>query len=93
MRKIFKWDVFVSHNHRQKPWVRGAVCQRRDLGLRVFFDEDDIEPGEKVLHAIERGLLESRHTVLIITPAAVSSPWVALETAIAVYQDPDARPT
>ena len=48
--------------------------------------------GRKVLHAIERGLLESRHTVLIITPAAVSSPWVALRRRDPPStQDPDAR--
>src|SRR4051812_25531646 len=44
--KKHTWDVFVSHNKQQKPWVRQVVDQWRSLGLRVFFDEDSIEPGE-----------------------------------------------
>lgn len=83
------WDVFISHNQQQKHWVRGLVHQCRTKGLRVFFDEDDIEPGEDVVRGIERGLQGSKHVVIIISPAALSSRWVAMETAISAFVDPD----
>ena len=89
-RRKFAWDVFVSHNRMQKDWVRATVSQSRALGLRVFFDEDCIEPGEDVASGIERGLRGSRHTVLIISPDSMQSRWVAMETSIAVYTDPHA---
>jgi hypothetical protein len=41
-----KWDVFASHDHKQKDWVRNIVKEWRDKELRVFFDEDSIGPGE-----------------------------------------------
>jgi adenylate cyclase len=85
------WDVFVSHNVRQKPWVREVVAQWRSLGLRVFFDEDSIEPGEPIDEGIERGLKNSRHVVLMISPQSVESPWVALEASLAIYADADAK--
>lgn len=85
----WSWDVFVSHNRQQKPWVRSLVSQCRRRGLRVFFDEDDIEPGEDIVTGIERGLQGSKHIVVIISPDAMSSRWVALETALSVYLDPD----
>jgi CheY-like chemotaxis protein len=85
----YEWDVFVSHNRKQKPWVRKMVSQWRSLKLRVFFDEDSIEPGEDIVAGVERGLRGSRYIVFMISPAAVKSSWVAMETACAVYEDPD----
>lgn len=85
-----KWDVFVSHNQKQKLWVREAVRQWRALGLTVFFDEDSIAPGREIVGAIEEGLQKSRHVVLIITPASLASPWVTMERALSVHDDPAA---
>jgi len=86
----YNWDVFVSHNHKQKPWVRSAVEQWRALGLQVFFDDDSIQPGDELLSSIEKGLEESRYIVFVITPASVASKWVALEIACTISTDPDA---
>lgn len=84
------WDVFVSHNRSQKSWVRRVVKQWRDLGLRVFFDEDDIEPGEPIVAGVERGLTGSRHVVLVLSPESLASRWVTQESAITIHSDPDA---
>lgn len=86
----YKWNVFVSHNRLQKPWVRRAVRQWRDLGLDVFFDEDSIVPGDDIVAAIETGIESSEHVVLIMSPSAFGSRWVAMETAITIFEDPDA---
>src|SRR4030095_6036830 len=88
---MYEWDVFVSHNRRQKPWVRELVLQWRSLGIRVFFDEDNIFPGENIVRGIERGLTRSRHVVLIITPTSMFSKWVAMEVATTIYTDIDAN--
>ena len=87
----FKWDVFVSHNGHQKNWVRGARTTVEGPRACVFFDEDSIDPGEDIIAGIERGLIGSRHVVLVITPTAVASRWVAMETASTVFSDPDSR--
>src|SRR5262245_58607846 len=89
--KNYEFDVFVSHNRQQKQWVRKAVRQWRDLGLSVFFDEDNIDPGEDLVNGIERGLKSSKHVVLIISRASVASRWVAMEVASAIFADPDAE--
>ena len=81
----FEWDVFLSHNFRQKEWVRKISNQWRELGLRVFFDEEEIEPGEPIPQGVERGISGSQHIVLILSPEAVDSPWVALEVSAAIY--------
>jgi hypothetical protein len=84
------WDVFASHNQKQKPRVRQMVEQWRQLGLRVFFDEDSINPGADIVASIEDAIKESCHIVLFMSPSAFDSPWVAMETSIALFQDPSA---
>jgi len=85
------WDVFVSHNRKEKVWVRQVVDQWRELGLKVFFDEDSIGPGEDIVTSIEDAIASSRHVVLVISQASVESKWVAMEASIAVFQDPSAN--
>ncbi len=87
----FKYDVFVSHNRQQKPWVRQFVRLLRSEGLVVFFDEDSIVPGADIIESIEHGIVSSRFVVLMLSPQTINSTWVTLETAITVYADPSAR--
>jgi cellulose biosynthesis protein BcsQ len=89
MTNKHKWDVFVSHNRRDKRWVRDSVDEWRASGLRVFFDEDSISPGEDVVSAIEDAIANSRFVVLVLSPASIASNWVALEASITLFQDAD----
>jgi AAA-like domain/TIR domain len=87
----FLWDVFLSHSGSQKPLVRAIVHQWRELGLRVFFDEDTIEPGSDINEALDCGCENSRHVVLMITRESMTSEWVASEIQRARHLDPAAR--
>lgn len=84
------YDIFISHNKQQKAWVRDFCCLLRNEGLRVFFDEDSIDPGENVIRAIETAIDNSRHVILVLSPSSLASDWVAMETTITIYKDPSA---
>lgn len=84
------YDVFLSHNRKQKPWVREFYQLLRDKRLSVFFDEDSIPPGANVVLTIGEALEASRHIVLVLSHSSISSKWVALETSVAIHGDPDA---
>jgi TIR domain len=84
------YNVFLSHNRRDKPWVREFAQVLRKGGLEVFFDEDSINPGEDTVRAIERAIENSKHVIFVITASSLASHWVGLETAITVYEDPGA---
>jgi TIR domain len=84
------YAVFVSHNRQQKEWVRQLVEALRRGGLRVFFDEDSIDPGRNFVRAIGDALTRSRHVLLVLSRSALQSRWVALETAGSVVGDPAA---
>jgi hypothetical protein len=79
MATEFQYDVFLSHNQADKPRVRRLAERLRAAGLRVWFDEWVIQPGDDIYLAIERGLEASRTLVLCLSPAALGSDWVGLE--------------
>jgi WD40 repeat protein len=88
MADRFTYDVFLSHNSRDKPRVRGLAEKLRAAGLRVWFDEWVIKPGDDIYLAIERGLEAARAQVLCLSPTALGSEWVALERSTVLFRDP-----
>jgi len=85
---MFHYDVFLSHNSADKPRVGRLAERLRAAGLRVWFDEWIIQPGDDVYLAIERGLEASRTLVLCLSPAALGSDWVRLERSTVLFRDP-----
>jgi len=88
MPSEFTYDVFLSHNSKDKPRVRKLAERLRDAGLRVWFDEWVIRPGDDIYLAIEHGLEAARVQVLCLSPAALGSDWVKLERSTVLFRDP-----
>lgn len=82
------YNIFLSHSRRQKPWVRRIVAFLREQGLKVFFDEDSIIPGENIVIALEDAIESSEVLVLVLSRSSVYSNWVAFETTLRIYSDP-----
>ena len=55
MTEEFLHDVFLSHRSEDKVRVRQVAERLRDAGLRVWFDEWIIKPGDDVYLTIEKG--------------------------------------
>lgn len=87
-RASFLYDIFLSHNSQDKPRVRRLAERLRATGLRVWFDEWIIQPGDDIYLTIERGLEASRVLVLCLSPAALGSEWVTLERSTVLFRDP-----
>jgi len=84
----FQFDIFLSHNSKDKPRVRKLAERLRAAGARVWFDEWVVKPGDDIYLAIERGLEASRTMVLCLSPAALGSDWVGLERSTVLFRDP-----
>lgn len=84
----FAYDVFLSHNSRDKPQVRRLAERLRNAGLRVWFDEWAIKPGDDIFLAIEHGLGAARVKVHCLSPAALGLKWVTLERNSVLFRDP-----
>jgi len=88
MPDSFQYDVFLSHNQADKPRVRRLAERLGATGLRVWFDEWIIKPGDDIYLAIERGLEASRTLLLCLSPAALGSDWLGLERSTVLFRDP-----
>src|SRR5262245_60456148 len=73
MADSFKYDVFLSHNSKDRPRVLALAEELRVAGLQV---------------ATEHGLEAARAQVLCLSPAALGSEWVALERSTVLFRDP-----
>lgn len=89
----FQYDVFLSHNAKDKARVRRLAerlraAGRRAQALRVGFDEWVIKPRDEIYLAIEHRLETARVQVLCLSPAALGSDWVGLERSTVLFRDP-----
>jgi hypothetical protein len=52
MADKLSYDVFLSHNAKDKPRVRRLAERLRDAGLRVWFDEWNVESSDTIMDSI-----------------------------------------
>ena len=88
MPEDFKYDVFLSHNSKDKPRVRRLAERLKAAGVKVWLDEWIIQAGDIIALKVDEGLEQSRVLLLCISPAALASGWVALERSTAIHRDP-----
>ena len=84
----FEYDVFLSHSTKDKAVVRLLADRLRKDGLRVWFDEWEIRPGDSIPAKIEDGLERSRVLVLCMSANAFGSEWAQLESGTFRFRDP-----
>jgi WD40 repeat protein len=88
MTDEFLYDVFLSHNSKDKPRVRKLAERLKNAGLRVWFDEWNTLSGNDITERVYDGLNHSRVLVLCVSRNALASDWVTLERTTALHRDP-----
>ncbi len=88
MADDFKYDVFLSHSSKDKAVVRAIAERLRADGLRVWFDNWELHPGDSIPSKIEEGLEHSRVLVLCLSAHAFGSDWAQLESGTFRFRDP-----
>ena len=82
------YDAFISYSHAADSRLAPALqrgLQRltrawyQRLALRIFRDQTSLAANPDLYATIERSLGESRHFVLLASPATAQSPWVRRE--------------
>jgi hypothetical protein len=88
MADNFKYDVFLSHSSKDKTVVRAVAERLRADGLRVWFDEWILKPGDSLPKKLDEGLEESRVLALFMSANAFGSDWAQLEAGTFRFRDP-----
>jgi hypothetical protein len=84
----FTYDVFLSHSAKDKAVVRDVAERLRKDGVKVWFDEWVLRPGDSIPAKIEEGLDRSRVLVLCMSANAFGSDWAQLESGTFRFRDP-----
>jgi small GTP-binding protein len=84
----FAFDVFLSHSAKDKGIVRELAIRLANDGLKVWFEESQINEHEDTAESIREGLQRSRVLVLCISANALGSDWAELENYTFRFRDP-----
>jgi hypothetical protein len=88
MPNEFRYDVFLSHSAKDNAVVRAVAERLRKDGLKVWFDEWVLKPGDNIPAKIEEGLENSRLLMLCMSANAFGSDWAQLEAGTFRFRDP-----
>ena len=88
MGNEFQYDVFLSHSSKDKVAVRPLAVRLLNDGVKVWFDEWVLKPGDSIPAKIEEGLERSRVLVLCMSANAFGSDWAQLESGTFRFRDP-----
>jgi len=84
----FQYDVFLNHSAKDKSAVRPLVERLRKDGLKVWFGEWELKPGDHLQKKIDDGLENFRVLVLSMSANAFGSNWAQLEAGTFRFRDP-----
>ena len=68
------FDVFLSHNSKDKPVVRELAEALQDRGLKVWLDEWELVPGRPWQEALEE-IIETAKTAAVLVGQDGMGPW------------------
>jgi TIR domain len=88
MSNELTYDVFLTHSAKDKAVVRPLAERLQNDGLKVWFDEWALRPGDSIPAKIEEGLERSRVLVLCMSANAFGSDWAQLEAGTFRFRDP-----
>lgn len=89
---VFRYDVFISYSSQDKEWVRRGLLPRLEkAGLKACIDYRDFTRGAPSISECERGVVESRKVLLVLTPAYIASGWTEIENIMTQTLDPANR--
>ena len=79
--------VFINNSQQAKPLARLVAKALRQAGLDVWYDEDEIYPGDNWAKITGEGLEASDAMVVLLTPDATDSPNVQRNVSFALINN------
>ena len=61
-----RFDVFLSHNSKDKPLVKELAVWLKERGLKVWYDEWELRPGMTWIEKLQEGLQQSQVIIVFI---------------------------
>ncbi len=88
-KSIENYDVFLGYSLNDQEIMRRLATQLHSDGLRVWFDEWEIQPGDIITERVEDGLERSRTLIIGMSSNASDADWTILERYTERFRDPN----
>jgi hypothetical protein len=72
-------DAFICYSHADKKFAQKLANDLSARGIKVWFDEFEMLPGESLHERIEQGILKSSWFLIVLSPNSVQSNWCKKE--------------
>lgn len=73
------YSVFLSHSWANKPFAHKLYEALIARGVKVFFDEKKLKPGDDIFNSLSRGIELYDKTILVCSEDSLNSWWVDQE--------------
>lgn len=84
----FEWDVFICHATEDKEvFVRDLAALLSSKGIKVWFDEFTLEVGDSLRESIDKGILNSRFGIVVLSPSFFNKNWTQKELSALMAKD------
>ena len=80
-------SVFLSHNHKDKEFVRKLNADLQKRGIKTWFDEAEILVGDSLMVKIQTAIDEMDYLAVVISSSSVKSQWVTEEVKMAFNEE------
>jgi len=77
-------SIFLSHNHRDKVFVRKLATDLDAHGINYWLDEAEMKIGDSLIQKIREGIDSVDYFAIILSPNSVDAPWVVNELDVAM---------
>lgn len=75
-----EYDFFISHASEDKEnFVRPLTASLVEAGCKVWYDETVLKPGDSLRRCIDKGLVDSRFGLVVISPSFIKKRWTDYE--------------
>lgn len=80
MAHKYDHDIFISHASEDKDdFVRPLAQKLKEKGYRVWYDEFSLTLGDSLSSSIDKGILESRFGIIVLSPNFFQKQWTQRE--------------
>jgi hypothetical protein len=76
---VYNFDVFICHSSKDKPIIEQIATDFRNRGVKCWVDAEQIGFGQSITGQIEKGLQNSKHVLVCLSPNLGKSNWCRAE--------------
>jgi TIR domain len=82
-------DFFISYTHSDEKWADWIAYQLEEAGYSVIYQAWDFSVGSNFVMEIDRGTVEARRTLAVLSDSYLQRSYPRIEWAAALAQDPE----